>query len=117
MKPEPGPSDPQEPSSMPKRLFVFEPGWRVSLKVGSERVFCYSMAPGQDYYHRLLDGEIYVFHDTERLCLACAERRGLVSFEARGLRESLLPIDLLNDVEAGSSFEVSTHDDDEYEHE
>lgn len=69
----------------PRRLFLREVGWRVGHKLGSEREFCYSMAPGQDYYHRLLDGEVYVFHGDERLCLACAERRGLLAYEPRGL--------------------------------
>ena len=41
----------------PRRLYLHEPGWQIGLKVGSEREFCYAMAPGQDYYHRLLDGE------------------------------------------------------------
>jgi hypothetical protein len=73
------------------RLFVFEPGWRISIKRGSHREFCYQMAPGQDYYHRLLDGEIYVHHHDEKLCLACAIRRGLVAFEPRKLRNPIDP--------------------------
>jgi hypothetical protein len=71
--------------SGPRRVFLFEPGWRIELKLGSEREFCYVMAPGQEYYHRLLDGEIYLVRGDERLCLACAERRGLLSFEPRTL--------------------------------
>jgi hypothetical protein len=77
----------------PRRLFLFESGWRIGLKLGSEREFCYMTAPGQDYYHRLLDGEIYLARNDEKLCLACAERRGLLSYEPRTLRESRsLPI-------------------------
>jgi len=70
----------------PRRLFLHEPGWQVALKLGSTREFCYMMAPGQDFYHRLLDGEVYLFHGDERLCLACAERRGLLAYEPKGLR-------------------------------
>lgn len=102
MNPEPRPPAPHPqgaptppPSPQYQRLFLFEPGWGVALKVGSERVFCYMMAPGQDYYHRLLDGEVYLYRGDERLCLACAERRGLLSFEPRGLREALIPLDLV----------------------
>src|SRR4051812_37798550 len=73
------------------RLFIFEPGWRVSVKHGSHREFCYTMAPGQDYYHRLLDGELYVYHGDERLCLSCAARRGLISFEPRMLGKPIDP--------------------------
>jgi hypothetical protein len=76
------------------RLFLREPGWRVGLKIGSVREFCFTTAPGQDYYHRLHDGEIYIFRGDEKLCLACAERRGLLAFEPRGLREPTLAADL-----------------------
>ena len=89
------PLTPHAPVPNPRRLFLFEGGWRIGLKGGSEREFCYMMAPGQDFYHRLLDGEIYLARNDEKLCLACAERRGLLSYEPRTLRESgsLLGID------------------------
>lgn len=86
MNPETPPPDPGPgPAAGPRRMFLREAGWRVGHKLGSAREFCYSMAPGQDYYHRLLDGEVFVFHGDERLCLACAERRGLLAFEPRTL--------------------------------
>lgn len=69
----------------PRRLYLLEPGWRVGQKLGNDREFCYMMAPGQDYYHRVYDGEIVVLRGDERLCLACAERRGLLSFAPKGL--------------------------------
>jgi hypothetical protein len=72
----------------PRRLFIHEPGWRIGQKVGSVREFCYAIAPGQDYYHRLLDGELFLFHGDERLCLACAERRGLLAYSPKNLREA-----------------------------
>ena len=83
----PGPTDP--PDSEPRRLYLREPGWRIGSKVGSIREFCYMMAPGQDYYHRLSDGELYVQRGDERLCLACAERRGLLDDRPKALREVL----------------------------
>ena len=67
---------PAEGDANPRRLFLREPGWRVAQKIGSEQTYCYMMAPGQDYYHRLLDGEIYFYHGTERLCAACAGTPG-----------------------------------------
>src|SRR4051812_38989060 len=70
-----------------RRMFLRDPTWRITVKHGSERSFCHNISPGQDYYHRIADGEIYVFHGDERLCLTCAERRGLLTFEARGLRD------------------------------
>ncbi len=89
----------------PRRMFLREPGWRVGHKLGSEREFCYMMAPGQDYYHRLLDGEVYVHHGDERLCLACAERRGLLAYQPRGLGRAGSPAGLVieYDPSAGDS--------------
>ena len=69
-------------SALP-RLYLREPGWRIAVKVGSEREFCYMAAPGQDYYHRLLDGEIFLAHGEEKLCLSCADRRGLLASESK----------------------------------
>ena len=79
-----------------RRMFIFEVGWRVGVKSGSTRELCYMMAPGQDYYHRLLDGEVFLVRDGERLCLSCATRRGLISFEPKQLREGIasVPADL-----------------------
>lgn len=107
---------PIDPSGvLPKRLFLLEQGWRVALKVGSEREFCYVMAPGQDYYHRLLDGEIYLFQNEEKLCMACAQRRGLLTTEPRILREPFLPIDLVTEPDDGAGFDVIPRLDDEEE--
>ena len=61
------------PGSNPRRLFLYENGWRIALKAGSDREFCFMTAPGQDYYHRLLEGEIYLARGDEKLCLACAD--------------------------------------------
>ncbi|MDX2037257.1 MAG: hypothetical protein SFX72_11455 [Isosphaeraceae bacterium] len=80
---------PARPASEPRRLFIHEPAWRVALKSGSEREYCYMMAPGQDYYHRLLDGEIYLTKGDEKLCFACAQRRGLLAAEGKQLRPSI----------------------------
>ena len=96
-----------DPQPEPRRLFLHEPGWHVGLKVGSIRENCYQMAPGQEYYHRLSDGEIYVARADEKLCLACAARRGLLSYEAKSLRESIASfeyvahLDLNPDIELG----------------
>jgi hypothetical protein len=69
------------------RMYVHVPGWRISIKRGSDRAFCHMMAPGQDYYHRLADGEIYLHQGDERICLSCATRRGIIATEPRRLRD------------------------------
>ena len=40
----------------------------------------------------MLDGEVYVFHGDERLCLACAQLRGLLSLEPKSLRDSVISL-------------------------
>lgn len=89
------------------RLFVREPGWRVMHKAGSVKEFCYMTAPGQDHYHRLLDGEIYLQRGDEKLCLLCADRRGLLTHEPKRLGQRVIEAEA---IEPGdnppSSFEV-----------
>jgi hypothetical protein len=94
-------------TAISRRMFIFETGWRVCVKTGSTRELCYMMTPGQDYYHRLLDGEIFLVRDDERLCFACASRRGLISFEPKQLRESIVSIPA--DLEA-MPLELDWHD-------
>ena len=72
-------------------MFIFERGWNIAIKTGSHRELCHMMAPGQDFYHRIGDGEVFVSQGTEKLCLACAYRRGLIAFEPKRLRESIAP--------------------------
>jgi hypothetical protein len=85
-------------AAAPRRMFVFERGWIVGMKTGSHRELCHMMAPGQDFYHRLGDGEVYVQQNTEKLCLSCAYRRGLIAFEPKQLREAVIPY--VEDMEA-----------------
>lgn len=90
----------------PQRLFIFEPGWQVFLKVGSIRENCYQIAPGQDYYHRLADGEVYLARADEKLCFACAARRGLISYEPKQLRESISSFEFSAALESVSDFDL-----------
>lgn len=83
------PADDREAVSS-SRLYMAEPGWRIGVKAGNDREFCYTMTPGQDFYHRLLDGEIFLYRHDEKLCLACASRRGLLVGEPRRLREVVI---------------------------
>ncbi len=79
------------------RIFLREPGWRVTLKVGSDRLFCYMTIPGEKYYHRIMDGEIHLTRDDEKICLPCAERRGLLAFSPKPLRDPEPTIQFLLD--------------------
>jgi hypothetical protein len=85
----------QDEANSYSRLFLVESGWRINIKTDSSRAFCFMMAPGQDFYHGLLDGEIYLQRGEQRFCLACAIRRGLVALRSKRLPEVavVLPTD------------------------
>jgi hypothetical protein len=71
-------------------------------------------SPGQDYYHRLLDGELFVWQGDERICFVCAERRGLLSFEPKTLRDSIQASELGVAPDAfGSEFDLKYFPGDE----
>ena len=62
------------------RLYVPDhEDWDVKIKRDSERIYCYSKSPGQDYFHLILGGEIYVTRQHERYCLECALRMGFLT--------------------------------------
>lgn len=95
-------STPSDDARDVPRLFLREMGWTFATKNGTEREYCYAMSPGQDFYHRLMDGELYLQGIDERLCIPCAARRGLIAFEPRVLRTPVLGLD----VEGGSELET-----------
>ena len=62
------------------RLYVADhEDWDVHIKRDSERLFCYSKHPGEDWFHLLLNGEIYVSRQHEKYCLRCAQRMGFLT--------------------------------------
>jgi hypothetical protein len=84
---------PVDPGDVP-RLFLRELGWTFATKQGTEREYCYAMLPGQDFYHRLMDGELYLQGTEERLCIPCAARRGLIDFTPKVLRDPVRGLDV-----------------------
>lgn len=84
-----GPAAPWPPEAEPPidttpdvRLYVCEPeSWQARLKYDSERVYCYSKTPGQDFFHLILNGEIYLQRDHEKLCLQCALRQEVATLD------------------------------------
>ena len=89
--PSPTALEQDEPTTI-SRLFLLEPGWRISIKTDSQRAFCFMMAPGQDFYHGLLDGEIFLQRGEQRFCMACAIRRGVIALRPRRLPEVVIPV-------------------------
>lgn len=63
-----------------ERLYVLHPEeWSVRMKTDWVKEYCYQQAPGQDFFHALAKGELYLQRDHEKLCLNCAWRRGLLT--------------------------------------
>ena len=62
------------------RLYVPDNAdWDVHIKRDSERVYCYAKLSGEDWFHLILNGEIYVTRQHERYCLRCALRMNFLS--------------------------------------
>ena len=62
------------------RLYVLDPEtWTTSIKLNWEKEYCYFQTPGQDYFHLLLCGEIYLQGKIEKCCLQCGLRRGIIT--------------------------------------
>lgn len=60
-----------------RRLYIpHHEGWQAILKLDSEKAYCYSKTPGEDFYHRISRGEIFVQKDNEKFCIECALRLG-----------------------------------------
>jgi hypothetical protein len=78
------PSSPQAPDSANEardaRLYVLSPeGWEARVKHTWDKEYCYAQNPGEDFFHLLLAGEVYLLRDNEKYCLSCALRRGIVT--------------------------------------
>jgi hypothetical protein len=64
------------------RLYVRSPaGWKAHILTSGERMYCFAKLPGQDYYHLILDGEIYLQNGNESYCLQCALREGILTLD------------------------------------
>jgi hypothetical protein len=51
-------------------------GWQAKVKHGWEKLFCYLKHPGDDAFHMILNGEVYLQRGDEKYCLDCALRHG-----------------------------------------
>lgn len=58
-----------------QRLYIAQPaGWEAPIKQSWEQEYCYSKNPGEDWFHLLANGELYIQRGTEKFCLTCALR-------------------------------------------
>lgn len=74
-------SQAERPAPLPDtRLYVPDnEDWDVHIKRDSERAYCYAKLPGEDWFHLLLTGEIYISRQHEKYCLRCALRMGFLT--------------------------------------
>jgi hypothetical protein len=62
------------------RLYVVDPAeWKACIKQDSEKMYCYQKNPGEDYFHLIINGEVYLVRGDEKLCLRCALREGIAT--------------------------------------
>ena len=81
------------------RLYVPEiAGWRAQIKTTWDKFYCFAKNPGEEYYHLLLQGEIFLQHGDEMYCLNCARRMGIVTTDRQFWQKSVSDIR----IEAGS---------------
>ncbi len=72
----------QEPTKDDRRVYVPHlEGVEARIKTDCAKEYCYLKAPGQDYYHLLIAGEIYIHRGQEKLCLNCAFKMGIITHE------------------------------------
>ena len=53
-------------------------GWEFRVKSGP-RDYCSHRNPGEEWFHLLLDGELFLQFGEEKVCLNCAYRSGLLT--------------------------------------
>ena len=79
------------------RLYVpHAAGWEAHIMDHSSREYCHSQTPGQDYFHLLLPGEIYLQYGHVKYCLNCAYRLTRITddrlYWQRGVRQRPEPL-------------------------
>ena len=85
------------PATIDRRLYLPNPhGWEVRIKSGT-REYCCLRNDGEEWFHLLIDGELFLQSGEEKLCLNCAVRRGVLTdhrlFWQTGRRRRALPIE------------------------
>lgn len=53
--------------------------WQPAVKRDSEKVYCYQKNHGEDFFHLISTGELYLTRDDEKLCFRCALRDGILT--------------------------------------
>ena|ERR1700729_1513811 len=65
-----------------ERLYVPEyAGWKAAIKHDWNKEYCFAQKPGEDFYHLLVTGEIYLQRGSDKFCLSCALRHGYATHD------------------------------------
>lgn len=54
-------------------------GWNAKIKHDASKEYCYFQEPGEETFHLLVRGEIFLQLADEKYCLNCALRHGVVT--------------------------------------
>ena len=86
-------------------------GWHAEIKRDWESEFCFTANPGENFFHSLLNGEVYLQRGNEKYCLNCATRMGILTHErgfwqrSAGSTENSIPSNIAEndtyDIETG----------------
>lgn len=87
----------QDPTSTAsdRRLYLPWPeGWEIRIKSGP-REYCYYRNPKEEWFHLLVDGELFLQFSEQKICLNCAYRQGILTddrlFWQTGRRRPRIP--------------------------
>lgn len=65
--------------SLDRRLYLpRSEGWKFRVKSGP-REYCYYRNPNEEWFHLLIDGELFLQFGDEKVCLNCAYRHGILT--------------------------------------
>ena len=53
--------------------------WNVGIQMGSDTSYCSLHNPGEEFFHLIVPGELYLERDLDKCCLRCAVRHGLLT--------------------------------------
>ncbi len=65
-----------------RRLYVPRPErWSVQIQKDGVREYCHEKTPGEDHFHLIVMGEVYLQRGDTKLCLNCALRLGVLTLD------------------------------------
>ena len=91
------PADPPGPPAfhLDGRLYVraFRE-WKAVVKQDFDRLYCHAKLPGEDFYHAVTGGEIYLDDGETQLCLNCAMRTGVLTTDRQHWQRETKPTEI-----------------------